>query len=207
MVINIGVVSDRRRGDMGARLADRVAANHLSVDDGTLGCTQNHASVWRKLATDPADWSVVLEDDALPVEDFRGQLVAALAVAPAPVVSLYLGRGYIDDRRTGGFVNRADLVDANWIVTPGRIQHAVALAVQADVLPDMIANLPTRDQPIDRSLSLWARRRGLQVAYTNPSLVDHSDGESLVTRYRRAERRAWRTGARSDWSDKMMVMV
>lgn len=207
MTIRIGVVADSRRGDMGARLADRVAADYLSVDNATLGCTQNHAAVWRWHGEHPADWSVVLEDDALPVDDFRGQLAAALAVSPAPIVSLYLGRGYIDDRRTGSIVTRADLLDANWIVTPGRILHAVGLAVRADLLPSLIENLPPRDQPIDRHLSLWARRQGHDVAYTNPSLVDHWDGASLVTRYRRSERRAWRTGARSDWCDKMMVMA
>lgn len=206
-VISIAVVADIRRDGMGQRLAEQVSADHLSVDEAMMGCTKNHVSVWKWHAENPADWYVVLEDDAIPVADFRAQLTEALRVAPAPIVSLYLGRGSIDDLRTGVFMNRADLLDVNWIVTQGRIMHAVALAVRSDLLPDLIANLPAGDQPIDRHLSLWARRSAHRVAYSNPSLVEHADGESLVTRYRRVERRAWRAGARDAWCDKMMTMI
>jgi hypothetical protein len=207
MTISIGVVADVRRGDMGERLAIRVAADHLGIDTEMRGGTKNHVAVWRKHADDPADWSVVLEDDAVPVDGFREQLADALAVAPAPIVSLYLGRGYIEDNRIGEILTRADVLGANWIVTQGRILHAVGLAVRKDLLPALVANLPRDECPIDRSLSMWARRDGHRVAYSWPSLVEHADGASLVTRYRRTERRAWRTGTRDDWCDKMMPMV
>jgi hypothetical protein len=206
-MISIGVVADPRRGDMGKQLAERVQAEFLSVDTDLRGCTWNHSQVWRAHAADPAEWNVVLEDDAIPVAGFVGQLADALPFAPAPIVSLYLGRGYIEDRYIEPMLVRADLLGANWIVTQGRILHAVALAVRGDVLPSLVENLPCGDHPIDRSLSLWARRQGHAVAYSNPSLVEHDDGKSLVTRYRRAERRAWRTGVRNDWCDKMMHMV
>ena len=207
MKISIGVVADARRAGVGVALAEQVGADWISVDDGTAGCAQNHAAVWKWHRDNPADWHVVLEDDAVPVDGFRDQLTQALQAAPAPIVSLYLGRGYIDDRATAAVLTRADLLDTNWLVTQGGIRHAVALAVRADLLPALVDNLPTRDQAIDRTLSLWARRDGHQVAYSNPSLVDHADGESLVTRYRRAERRAWRAGTRDAWCDKMMAMI
>ena len=207
MTISIGVVADSRRGDMGMRLAEQVDADCLSVDYETRGCTWNHSQVWRMHADEPAVWNVVLEDDAVPVDGFREQLAAALAVAPTPIVSLYLGRGYIEDNRTGPLLTRADLLGVNWIISQGRILHAVALAVRGDLLPSLIDNLPSGNQPIDRSLSLWARRQGHRVAYAWPCLVDHDDGKSLVTRYRRADRRAWRTGVRDDWCDKMIAMV
>ena len=205
--INIGIVADQRRGDMGSRLADQVNADHLSVDTEMRGCTKNHVSVWKWHAENPADWNVVLEDDAAPVGNFRTQLAEALQVAPAPIVSLYLGRGYIEDARTEALLGRADLLDMNWVVTNGRILHAVALAVRGDLMPSLVESLPRGDQAIDRTLSLWARRQGHRVAYSNPSLVDHLDEKSLVTRYRRTERTAWRTGARDGWCDKMMHMV
>lgn len=205
--ISIGVVADKRRPDMGAWLARWVGADHLSIDDGSLGCTGNHAQVWRTHAQSPSDWNVVLEDDAMPVEGFREQLASALVAAPAQIVSLYLGRGYVEDNRIGPLQTRADLLGVNWIVAQGRILHAVALAVRGDLLESLVDNLPRGNHPIDRSLSLWARREGHRVAYSNPSLVDHADGESLVTRYRRAERRAWRTGTRDVWCDKMISMV
>ena len=209
-MISIAVVADARRGDMGAELAERVDADLISVDTQQRGCTWNHCQVWRAHASSSggsADWNVVLEDDALPVDGFCDQLADALAVAPAPIVSLYLGCGYIEDRWIDPLLVRADQVGANWLVAQGRILHAVALAVRGDLVGSLVDNLPRDDRPIDRSLSRWARRQGHSVAYSNPSLVDHDDGKSLVVRYRRAERRAWRTGVRDDWCDKMMHMV
>ena len=204
----IGIVSDQRRDGAGMKLGAAVGADYVSVDTGNLGCTQNHAQVWRTLTalSEGHEWCVVLEDDALPTPDFRAQLDAALAVAPASIVSLYLGSGYIDDLRMATMLNRANLVDANWLVTQGRIMHAVALAVRTDLLPELVKALPPKDQAIDRSLSLWARREGHQVAYTYPSLVDHADGPSLVTRYKRQERRAWRWGGRDVWRNKTIAI-
>jgi hypothetical protein len=207
MTISIGVVADSRRGDMGERLADQVGADHLNIDTEQRGCTWNHSTVWRMHADRPADWNLTLEDDVIPVDGFREQLADALAVAPAPIVSLYLGRGYIEDNRTGPLLTRADLLGVNWVVSQGRILHAVALAVRGELLSELVDNLPRSNHPIDRSLSMWARGERHRVAYAWPCLVDHDDGKSLVTRYRRAERRAWRTGVRDDWCDKMIVMV
>lgn len=205
----IGIVSDARRENAGELLAGRVGADYLSIDrDGQLGCTQNHAQVWRTLTalSEGHEWCVVLEDDAVPVTGFRSQLNDALDVAPAPIVSLYFGRGYIDDARTATVLQRANLLGANWLVAQGRIMHAVALAVRTDLLPSLVDGLPPKDQAIDRSLSLWARREGHPVAYTCPSLVDHADGPSLVTRYRRQERVAWQWGGRDVWNNKTIAI-
>jgi len=207
-MISIGVVADARRGEMGTRLARQVEADYLSVDSGSLGCTGNHSAVWKWHADHPADWNVVLEEDALPVDRFRDQLTAALAVAPASIVSLYLGRGYIEDRRMEALLHSADTTGSHWVVAHGRILHAVALAVRGDLLPSMTTRFPLRrTQQIDRVLSQWARSHGHRVAYSVPSLVDHADEPSLVTRYRRLPRKAWRIGSRDDWSDRMIRMV
>lgn len=207
MTVSIGVVADVRRPGMGEKLAAGVGADYLSVDTEARGCTWNHGEVWRMHGDAPADWNLVLEDDAIPVKGFREQLDAALAVAPAPIVSLYLGRGYIEDRYIDSMLARADVQGANWIVTPGRVLHAVALAVSGGVLESLVDNLPRGSSPIDRALSLWARRNGHRVAYSAPSLVEHDDGKSLVTRYYRAERKAWRVGVRDEWNNKMMTMI
>jgi GR25 family glycosyltransferase involved in LPS biosynthesis len=211
-VTHIGVVGDARRGDMAQNLFDHINADILTLDRGDLGCTGNHALMWRELAKSPADWNVVLEDDAIPVAGFRDQLDAALATAPAPIVSLYLGTGYIDDSSTSAILNRADHLGANWLVTPGRVLHAVALAVRGDLVPSLVQHaLPAAgrpaSKPIDRAIANWARARGHRVAYSVPSLVDHADEKSLVIRYRRTPRKAWRVGTRDAWCDKMMHMV
>ncbi|MCH9816731.1 MAG: hypothetical protein K0U64_09855 [Actinomycetia bacterium] len=188
---------------MGLKLVDKVGADHLSVDDGNLGCSGNHLAAWRALvglAGSEDAYLVVLEDDAVPVDGFREQLDSALSVAPAPVVSLYLGAGYINDPRTKVALGKADAIGAHWIVTQGRVLHAVALAVRRELVPSMLGAVG-RGAAVDGDLSRWARGNGHAVAYSNGSLVDHCDEPSLVCRYQRAERRAWKVGGNDPWND------
>ena len=201
--MKIAVVADERRGGMGQRLAESVDADLISVDDGTLGCSGNHIWTWSALADllEPEDThAVVLEDDAVPVDGFREQLASALSVAPASIVSLYLGTGYINDCRTKGVLAAADAAGAHWIVTNGIIHHAVALAVRRELVLPMIGSVGEFGA-IDSQLSRWARRNGHAVAYSSPSLVDHCDEPSLVSRNRRSERKAWRVGGNDYWND------
>lgn len=190
---------------MGADLAELVNADFVSVDDGSLGCTRNHARVWHALDLSQP-WAVVLEDDAVPVEDFRDQLCRALEVVPAPVASLYLGSGYIGDKLTEALLHRADITDSHWIVAHGQVHHAVALAVRSDIVPSMVEFFGARTQPVDRLLSTWARVNAHRVAYSVPSLVDHADVSSLVTKYRRKPRKALRVGGRDTWCSKVIPM-
>ena len=206
MTISIGVISDTRRKDMGTRLADLVDADFLSVDDGSLGCTQNHARAWRRHAENPADWNLNLEDDAVPVENFREQLDKALKVAPTPIVSFYLGGGYIGDYLTKALLDDAVAFGAHWAVTHGAILHAVALAVRQEMLAPMIEHLGTDNQPVDSMLSSWALTNSYEIGYSIPSLVDHADEKSLVTKYRRTPRKAILVGQHEQWCSKLIPM-
>ena len=206
MTISIGIISDTRRKAMGANLADLVDADFLSVDDGSLGCTQNHAQAWKQHSAKPADWNLNLEDDAVPVEQFRDQLDKALEAAPTPIVSLYLGGGYIGDNLTKALLDDARASGAHWAVTQGTILHAVALAVRQEILAPMIEYLGTRTRAVDSTLSTWALSNSYQIGYSIPSLVDHADEKSLVTKYRRTPRRAIMTGLRDEWCSKLILM-
>jgi len=206
LTISIGVVSDIRREEMGTRLAESVDANFLTVDDGSLGCTQNHVAAWQRHAQSSAEWNLNLEDDAVPVDAFRQQLEGALAAAPAPIVSLYLGGGYIGDSLTRALLESPEGMNAHWAVTQGGVFHAVALAVRGDILSPMIEFLRGRKGAVDSALSSWSLRNSYQIAYSIPSLLDHADGKSLVTKYRRSPRRAFRTGGRDEWCSKLILM-
>jgi len=206
LAISIGVISDTRRKDMGEKLSGLIDADFLSVDDGSLGCAQNHARAWRQHAAKSADWNLNLEDDAVPVEQFRDQLDRALEVAPTPIVSLYLGGGYIGDYLTRALLDDASAIGAHWAVAHGAILHAVALAVRREVLAPMIEYLGTRTDAVDSMLSTWALSNSYKIGYSIPSLVDHADEKSLVTKYRRSPRRAIITGRRDEWCSKLIVM-
>jgi GR25 family glycosyltransferase involved in LPS biosynthesis len=207
--VAIGVVADARRDGMGVGLATEVDADYVGLDDGTLGCRGNHMAAWNWHAALEADWHVVLEDDALPIPQFRSQLTAALEVAPEPIVSLYLGGGYADDIRVRTAVSKADRTGAHWLLTSGTVLSAVALAVRDDLVGPMITGLGYRQRhAIDRAMSLWARGSGRRVAYAVPSLVDHADVTSLVAPHRRrSPRRALRVGPHEQWSNRTMLMV
>lgn len=183
-----------------------VRADFVSVDNGVLGCDANHVAVQRHLSALPADWYVVLEDDAVVVPDWRRQVAAALEVAPQPVVSLYLGR-----LRPPQFVSQvvravgcANSADASWIVGR-RMLHAVGYAIRADLL----ASLNDFDSalPADERLSAW--RSG--VAYCWPSLVDHADLPTVVRHRdgqpRQPGRTAYRVGGRDVWTEREVQMT
>lgn len=202
MTFALGIVAHHDRAFMADKLMDDLDADFCSMDDGHLGPGTNHRIVWSVISDANAEWSVVIEEDAQPVPGFRDQLDAALITAPAPIVSLYLGRlrppqyqGQILDA-----LQRADEHDAHWI-TSRHCLHAVALAVKTELVPDMLAKLPML--PIDQAIGTWARKRGHQIAYSVPSLVDHADGPTLIRhpdgKDRPAGRVAWRTGTRDSW--------
>ncbi|ORW51341.1 hypothetical protein AWB90_05305 [Mycobacterium paraense] len=192
-------------------LASTVRPDHVAVDDGRLGCEGNHRRAWEWLRANAADstgWSLVLEDDSQPVEGFRDQLDAALAVAPSPVVSLYLGRErppYAQERIARAVVRAGDR--ASWIIAP-RMWFAVGIAVLNDLVPDLAQYLerdPRKSRPIDETIGRWAMKHGRSVAYTWPSLVDHTDVtpaiEQRADRQRRDRgRRAWLVGGRQRWT-------
>ncbi|MEX3742412.1 hypothetical protein [Mycolicibacterium porcinum] len=194
---------------MAERLADRVTAQHIAWDKAGNGGTANHLTAWAWLAehTPPNTWAVVLEDDAVPVPGFRHQVAAALATAPTPVVSLYLGRAwprYIQPRIPNA-IARATTTDAHWI-TARRLHHAVGVAIHHDHIHDML-NRVDPGQPIDETIGTWAAHRGLPVAYSWPSLVDHADLTSLISRDRTGQRRrAWRIGTRNPWTAKAVPL-
>ena len=59
---------------------------------GEIGCTLSHLAVWRQAFTASADYAVVLEDDAILPDCFRGKLFSALRSLRGAFDLLYLGR-------------------------------------------------------------------------------------------------------------------
>lgn len=205
-MISYAVVAHESRLVQATDLAHSMGAV-VSVDDGSKGAGANHVEAWRLTEGVEADFAVVLEDDAQPVEGFLAQVEAALAVTPEPVVSLYAGTTrparWQDALRPA--IAEADRVNACWLIT-SIAAHAVALAIHADLRADWIDYATDHHLPPDERLTAWMQDRGHRIAYTWPNLCDHADGPSLIshasTQGMRGPRKAWRTGTREHWTDK-----
>src|SRR5690606_41478019 len=95
-MISYAVVGHFKRAKQASELAHALVAS-LSLDDGTYGSNENHARAWRSRPNKDG-WVVVLEDDAIPVDNFKGQVRNALAnlpqtTTPVGTVSIYEGGG------------------------------------------------------------------------------------------------------------------
>jgi len=212
----IGIVAHTKRAEQAHTLMDEVRAAYTHIDDGTLGCDRNHRRVWQWLLQHSTnEWCIVLEDDALPVEGFISQAEQALAVAPSPVISFYLGRHHIPtldwEQRKQQAIARADQADAHFITT-NHLLHAVAVAIRTDAINSMQHHLNQMPDlfPIDEAITHWIQNTGQDVSYTWPSLADHADQPTLFRHRdklpRPPGRIAYRTGTRTTWTDRAVTM-
>jgi hypothetical protein len=183
------------------------------VDEGHD--SPQHLNAWKLLAyylpSHEEDFGVVLEDDAEPIADFQPQLMSALATAPSPVVSLYLGRARPPHWQDGiaSVIARPE----SWLMA-SEMLHGVGIAVRGDVLPQLLEDLRGNQTswPVDERIGWFCRVRGIEVAYAHPSLIDHADIPSVYTKHvsqhatdaltradTREPRRAWVVGP-GDWN-------
>lgn len=207
---HIGIVAHHARADQAHALQEQVRATYVHMDNGTVGCNAAHRKAWTYLAGTESDWAVTLEDDAVPVDGFTQQLGQALAVAPSPIVSLYLGR--VRPPHFQPFVEQAltQARQANSCWLTGKLLHAVGVAIRTDHIRSMLDESDP-NLPIDQSIGVWARNQGIDTAYTLPSLVDHDDGPTLIEHHDKTPRLpgrvAWWTGTRDVWTDKATAMM
>lgn len=169
-------------------------------------CWDRHNNEWDTAARawamiDPeADWGIVLQDDAQPVPNFRRHAEAALDVVPHGIVSFYVGTGRPRANAVNAAVTKADANDASWI-TAKVLLWGVGIALPTNVIHDMLDWADTCHLPYDQLLSAWNRTRNLDVRYTWPSLVDHTDGPGLVKHTRPAiTRRAHHAAEPTRWT-------
>lgn len=206
----IGIVAHTSRAELAHTLMADVGAAYLSMDDGTLGCNGNHLKVLTWLNKHTTPWAVTMEDDAKPIPGFTTQLQQVLAVAPTPIVSLYLGRQRPPhwQKRIATALAHAQHMDAHFIKATSLL-HAVGYAIRTELLPSLLAHTTTL--PIDQHISNWAKQHGHTIGYTHGSLLDHLDGPTTVQhpdkRTRRPGRTAWTLGPRPNWHSQSVPML
>ena len=212
-MITIGICAHIARQHMAEQLAEQVGADFISLDEGTLGCNKNHRRTWTELAALPATHAVVLEDDAVPVPDFRHQCEQAIKASPTPITSLYLGRQRPPQwqRNIERAITTATRTDAHYILSTHML-HGVGIAIHNDHIQPMLDFTATRNYlPWDEAVGCYARHAHQRIAYTHGSLVDHRDGIALIIHHdgktRAPGRTAWHINTRPTWDGERTVTL
>lgn len=196
MLYQITVVGDVRRKTQAYDLAASLDAD-LVLDTQASGLTANGQRAWTAAAMTNAEWTVVVEDDAIPCTDFNTHLTTALENAPCDVVSLYCGTSYPLQAQD---VYRQAITLANQhgdhYLTLPNLWHTVGVAIRTHLVRHMIEHIADTTLPLDEAITTWMHTTNRPVAYTWPSLVDHRDDTTIINHPdglgRTMPRRAWR---------------
>ena len=221
-LFSIGIVGHITRQHRAERLGEAIGAEVVCIDTGGLGPGANHEVCYDWLAGSDSQWSVLLEDDALPVKDFRHQLGLVLNAAPTDLLSLYLGRSRPPHWQPS--IARVIGGDHHFLVGPEMLHH-VAVAIRTPMIPALLHHIRTDNDyrlgrlPIDEAVGRFARSIGVGVSHTHPSIVNHDISlPTTITRHASQHptddgerpasqaRQAWAFGSRPAW-DRIMATI
>lgn len=213
--IPIKIIGHPDRAPMAEQLAETVGGiiswDRRGKIDHQVGCSLNHLDALKSLVGVQSNWVTCLEDDAVPLPDFRRHLVEALEFAPTPIVGLYLGTGNPSgeaQRQIRQAVVTAEAHGSSWLIADCLI-GSVGYAMEAHLLEDMIEFIEDRDEELPLRISRWAQDRKIPICYTQPSLVDHADVDSIGRPWRGTKytgRKAWNFGKPSVWYTKSIQL-
>lgn len=190
---SITIMAHPIRMDQAERLSELVDAEIIWDEKNDQLDTQDRA--WGYHDHD-LDWSVVLEDDAVPsawMDTLGDVLERAREINPRSIVSLYVGTARPLNKRVTIATSKADSLGAGWL-TYESLMWNVGVAIPTYLVGNMLNYVRDVSLPADQRISRWARNCNVQVLYPWPSLVDHDDGRSLLRNGRGSIRVARRTG-------------
>jgi hypothetical protein len=198
------VVAHHARLEQATALAETLDAE-MFVDDGSLGEWDNHERAIR-WAAEHGTHAVVVQDDALPIPEFRQCVEQAIEHRPDDMIGLYVGRLRPERERVEKAVAQADEVGASWL-THERLLWGVATIMPNEAVPALLEYRSHRAYDL-RLGRAWAAHTRRPVLYTWPSLVDHADQPSVITgRPAREDGRvAHRVGVPT-WSDVSVAIA
>jgi hypothetical protein len=181
-----------------AAAAKRLATDHDAAIVWDEGGVENLTGDRAWAATSStADWSIVLQDDALPIPNFRLHAGEALAHAVHGCVSFYTGTTRPRAARVQKAIATADELGAAWLEA-NTLLWGVAVALPTELVNPMLSWVAFSKLPYDERIGAYCRHNGIPITYTHPSLVDHDQGRSL-TGHHVDGRRAHRVGMAEHW--------
>ena len=178
--VSYAVVGHYTRRNLAEGLAGSLNA-FLAMDEGDKGSLLNHDLAWRMAAENGSDWVVVLEDDVELVPDFERHVQNALRNVPGEgAISFYTGTGRPRERQVTWALRRAQQTGASWLVSQSAY-WGPALVLPTGRVNEMLDVVSLNKRPYDQRFSTYLSKSRLPCYYTIPCLVDHLDGESLLS--------------------------
>lgn len=171
-VIHTAVIGHVSRQAEAEQLTAQLGAR-LFLDTATHGAKWNHDRA--------LDWGrtlhghlLVVEDDAQPVTGFLQQVTEWVNENPADLISYYLGTGYPPSYQPR--IRHLLTTAIDRILLPTLI-HAVAYSIPCHFIP------PVGPGKADTALGkAWRQTTNRPIIYTVPSLVNHTDHDSIQNR-------------------------
>lgn len=189
MKITYAIQGHHSRSGMIRALRERLPTAAVVIDNHNNGPVATARAAWAAYGK-TADWHVVLQDDAIPCENFEVELRRVLKNTSCPT-SLYFGCG--TKYRDVGFTHYSgSTYPVVRLYGDEILPTAVALAMPTHMIPRMLERTEklgaaelgretihwqNRD---DIRIAYWLRSEGIPLDYTHPSLVDHADPPSLL---------------------------
>ena len=205
MRIKYAVVGHHSRRESATKLARSLNAA-LAMDEGGTGSLRNHDLAWMMAYNPDADWIVVLEDDAILLNDFERHVQEALQHVPRDgAVSFYTGTGQPFRYPVSAAVKKALRRGASWL-RANSLYWGPAVALPVHHVQPMLRFVKDIDRPYDQRLGLYLLANRYPCFYTMPSLVDHQDGESLIQASDRT-RKAHVFKQPSGWNKKVVCII
>lgn len=195
--MKIIIVAHHSRRERAERLAVSLDAD-IVVDEASNGALWGHTRALRLCST-LSDRAVIMEDDALPVADFRERAQVWMDDYPDSLLSFYLGTGRPPQYQAqiAHTVKYADEPGA--MLCLPQLIHGVCYSVPQQYVGAVFERLPLIGAADFAIGNAWRAVTGEPVVYPIQSLVDHDDLPSVERhpdgQKRTEPRRAWRLAA------------
>lgn len=158
---------------------------------------------------DSSDWHVVLQDDAIISENLYDNLVNAIDNLPGEetIISLYTGTNRPHSHKVSRTVAMAQKAEASWI--QGRSLHwGVGICIKTSEIERLVKEVDSSPLPYDNRIGKYYRSKNWPVWYTNPSLVDHRDDESILDHHNHGPRKAHNyCGDKIEFNNKYVTLT
>lgn len=173
------IVAHVKREKMAIELKDAVEADAIFMDDGSLGEWKNHMLAWKFAQKSGKSHAVILQDDALPVDNFREHVIEAVEQKPHALISLYVGTHRPRKNEVLKTVEQAERIKASWLIAD-TLMWGVGVVVPTALISEILSTIKLSKLPYDQRIGRWAELTHSNVYYTWPSLVDHADEPTVI---------------------------